>query len=124
MPGALFVNRVDDLKKLAEAQYNGIVFDDMNFMGEPGTGKGRWSREWQIHLVDYEYPRRIHGRYYDAEVPSGTSKIFTTNLSPREMLMVSDEAIKNRTTSWFIEGDPIKHEINNITVQWSRIIII
>jgi len=115
MPGALFVSQMDDLKKLVEAQWEGIIFDDMNWMGEPGTGKGRWSRESQIHLVDYDYTRSIHGRYYNAIVPSGTRKIFTTNLSPREILLVCDEAIRRRTTAWFIDG-----QAGNlvITVQW------
>lgn len=115
LPTALFVSRIDDLKQLGEAHFDGIIFDDMNFMGEPMTGKGKWAREWQVHLVDYDYRRTIHGRYYDAIVPAGTAKIFTTNLSPREMMMVSDEAIKRRTTAWFVDG-----EVGRLTfiVQW------
>lgn len=121
MPGALVVSQVDELKRLGEAPFEGIIFDDMNFMGEPGTGKGRWSREWMIHLVDTEYPRSIHGRYYNAIVPAGTSKIFTTNLSPREILLTGDEAIKRRTTSWFVDGQVGQI---NITVQWLIVTII
>lgn len=104
MPTALFVNNIETLKDLKVGVHQGIIFDDMNFMGEPGTAKGRWPRESQIHLVDYDYDRSIHCRYFNATIPARTPKIFTTNLSPREMLMVLEEAVRNRTTSWFIDG--------------------
>lgn len=104
MPTALFIRNIEDLKKFKVGVHQGIIFDDMNFMGEPGTAKGRWPRESQIHLVDYDYDSSIHGRYYNTTIPAGTPKIFTTNLSPREILAVTEQAIERRTTSWFIDG--------------------
>jgi len=104
LPTALFIRHIEDLKKFKTGYHEGIIFDDMSFMGEPGTAKGRWPRESQIHLVDYDYDRSIHGRYYNTTIPAGTPKIFTTNLSPREILAVTEQAIERRTTSWFIDG--------------------
>lgn len=103
MPTALFCSQIEDIKKFNKKIHEGIIFDDMNFMGDD-KGKGRWPREAMIHLVDYDFPRSIHCRYLNATVPAGTPKIFTTNLSPREILLVSDTAIRRRITSWFVEG--------------------
>jgi len=103
MPTALFCNQIEDIRNFTTL-HNGIIFDDMNFLGDPLTGKGAWSREWQIHLVDFDYPRSLRLRYKNFTIPAGTSKIFTTNLLAREILTVHDEAIRRRTTAWLVFG--------------------
>lgn len=116
MPTALFCSHMEDVRMLDRSQHEGLILDDMNFMGDPlPPHKGRWPRESQIHLVDYDFPRSLHARYKNIEIPAGTPKIFTTNLSPREMLMTMDPAIQRRTASWFVDGTT---DVLFYTVQW------
>lgn len=105
MPTALFVSHMEDLKMFKPGIHEGIIFDDMNWMGDPETQRGRWSRESQIHLVDWDNDRSIHCRYHNTTIPAGTPKVFTTNLLPREILLVHDEAIHRRTTNWLVFGN-------------------
>lgn len=104
MPMALFCSQIEDIRMYGK-EYMGLIFDDMNFLGDPVTGKGMWPREAQIHLTDYMFPRSMRLRYKNFTIPAGTPKIFTTNLLPREILMVHDPAIRNRTTAWLVFGE-------------------
>lgn len=89
LPKALFVTHMDDLGKFDATVYSGIIFDDMSFLHLP--------REAQIHLVDFDNPRSIHVRYKVANIPSGTLKIFTTNVVRGE-IFTFDGAINRRLT--------------------------
>lgn len=84
LPKALFVSQIDDLSGFAE-QYEGIIFDDMDFTHMPRTS--------QIHLVDYDFERSIYNRYSNATIPAKTPKIFTGN---EYMFLLSDGAISRR----------------------------
>lgn len=79
----LFVSHVDDLK-LYNTDYDGIIFDDINFK--------HWPRESQISICDIEQPRTIHVRYGVVRIPAGTKKIFTSNVE----IFDEDDAIKRR----------------------------
>lgn len=94
LPKALFISHLDGLGNFMESQHEGIILDDMSFLHLP--------REAQIHLVDTAFPRQIHIRYKIVEIPRGTPKIITTNLTPAEVLNFNHDAIKRRTTSWQI----------------------
>lgn len=91
IPTALFLTHLDRLKDFNPQTHGGIIFDDMTFLHLP--------RESQIHLTDFDNPRDIHIRYKTANIPAGTLKIFTSNLSPAGVFY-ADEAIKRRLTSW------------------------
>lgn len=83
----LWVNHMDDLGDFSDKLYDGIIFDDMDFLHLPRTT--------QIHLVDWAQPRNIHIRYKVAKIPKHTPKIFTCN----DMCMdIDDEAILRRVT--------------------------
>lgn len=80
---ALWVNHLDDLKKLSN-EHKSIIFDDMSFTHLP--------RETQIYLVDQDDCRTIHCRHTNATIPAKMPKIFTANSYP----FVEDEAIRRR----------------------------
>lgn len=80
---ALWVNHLDDLKKLTK-EHKCIIFDDMDFQHLPRTT--------QIYLVDQDDPRTIHCRHSNATIPANTPKIFTANNYP----FIDDEAIRRR----------------------------
>lgn len=82
----LLVSHQDDLLDFKPEYHTGIVFDDMDFK--------HWSRNSQIHLVDYNNSRSIHCRYRCAKIPKHTCKIFTCNYYPFD----EDEAIGRRVT--------------------------
>ena len=81
----LLVSHADQLRSFADGDYDGIIFDDMDFNHLPRTS--------QIHLVDFDEDRHIHARYNASYIPAGTRKIFTCNVSP---LNIRDAAIKRR----------------------------
>jgi len=102
LPKALFVRHIDRLRDYDPEKHHGVIFDDMNFQGDPYTKKGAWPRESQIHLVDQDEDSDIHCRYACALLPEGTPRIFTTNLPPKDMLMTADEAIARRVVIWYM----------------------
>lgn len=83
----LFVTHMDDLLKFNE-EYDGIIFDDMDFKHLP--------RSAQIHLLDSDQPRSIHVRYQVASIPAGTRKVFTTNVHNGDIFEFPDAALERR----------------------------
>jgi hypothetical protein len=90
LPKALWVRHKDTLVDYNPVDYDGIIFDDMNFNHE------RSNREAQIHLVDIDDDSQIHVRYSVALIPAGTKKIFTTNVHNGLIFDLSDDAIRRR----------------------------
>lgn len=89
----LIVSHTEDLKKLDDT-YDGIVFDDMDFL--------HWPRTAQIHILDSEVDRSINVKNSAVTIPANLKKIFTTNqFSPFNQ---DDEAIERRF---------VRHEFNN-----------
>ena len=87
----LMVRHIDDLKKF-NSEYDGIVFDDMDFRHMPRTS--------QIHLVDWDNNSSIHCRYANAKIPKHTKKIFTCNIYPFD----DDPAIARRVSVTEVGG--------------------
>lgn len=96
LPQCLFVSDIDDLREYNTGKYKGIVFDDMVFMPDIGTGKGGIDREKQIALFDMDHPRHIKCRYHNAKIPPNTPKIITSNLNIDNICLYSDPAIRKR----------------------------
>ena len=92
----LFISHIDGLKKYVSSYHDGIVFDDMSFT--------HWETTHQIHLVDSEYPREIHSRYYNGWIPANTPKIFTCNKHP----FTNDPAINRRIVTLNVTESLIK----------------
>jgi hypothetical protein len=86
LPKALFVSHIDQLKAY-NADFDGIIFDDMAFLHLP--------REAQIHLLDVDNGRAIHVRYGIAFIPPRTKKLFLSNLPD---IFLNDPAINRRKT--------------------------
>lgn len=88
----LFVSNIDDLNKFQEGYHDGIVFDDIDFSHFPPTAV--------IHLVDIDHTRTIKCRYFNATIPCGTARIFTSNvqhaLEPPNMPEEQRKAIERR----------------------------
>lgn len=87
LPNAMVVSHIDQLQSFDSTTYDGIIFDDMDFL--------QWPRTSQIHLTDWEENRAIHRRYGVTVIPAYTPKIFTTN-EFRGSIFVDDPAIKRR----------------------------
>ena len=83
----LLVSEIDQLLDFDPDEYDGIVFDDMDF--------NDISRSTQIALVDNAMPRGIRCRYRTPVIPRGTKKIFTCNSWP---MNIDDPAIKRRVS--------------------------
>ena len=64
------ISNMDDLKHIG-LDCDGLVFDDMNF--------SHLTAEECIALLDMEYERTIKCRYYNAEIPAGLPRVFTSN---------------------------------------------
>lgn len=86
---ALWVNHLDDLKKLTK-EHKSIIFDDMSFEHLPRTT--------QIYLVDQDDVRTIHCRHSNASIPKNMPKIFTANNYP----FSRDAAIERRVHTYNI----------------------
>lgn len=67
----LLVSHIEDLQELDEEEHDGIVFDDLSFRHLPGQAI--------IHLLDHEFERSIHNRFFNATIPAKTKKIFCHN---------------------------------------------
>lgn len=87
LPKALFVTHMDDLVKYNPDNYDGIIYDEASFIHLP--------RESQIHLCDQAEDRSLHVRYMCARIPKHTKKIFTSNKTVGEILLL-DPAIERR----------------------------
>lgn len=87
-PTPLLVTHLDDLKWWDPEIYSGIIYDEANLKHLP--------RETQIHHVDTEETRSVHARYCPALLTAGRQVIFTSNLSPDQILEWHDPAIKRR----------------------------
>lgn len=96
LPKALMVGDMDDLREYNSGKYHGIIFDDMSFMPDIGSGKGGVSREAQLHIFDYDHLRSIKCRYTNAKIPAKTPKIVTSNLHIDNVCLYSDPAIERR----------------------------
>lgn len=87
LPRALFATHMDDLARYDPENYDGIIYDEACFLHLP--------REAQIHLCDQDEDRSLHVRYMCARIPKHTKKIFTTNKTVGEILLI-DPAIERR----------------------------
>lgn len=67
----LVVNRLDKLRQFSP-DHDGIVFNDISFTDR--------KPEDVIAILEWEDPAQIAARYFDAEIPPGTRRIFTHNL--------------------------------------------
>lgn len=92
----MLVSHMDQLGAFDPEDYDGIVFDDMNWQGDAETGKGKWKDGAQIHLVDQDNNRAIHIRYAVALIPAHTKKVITTNVHNGAVLNWGCEAIARR----------------------------
>lgn len=79
---------MDDLIHFESGEYDGIIFDDMDFRHLP--------RVAQIHILDTDDRRSIHCRYTCANIPAGTRKIFTTNEDGGSIFSFPDPALDRR----------------------------
>lgn len=84
----LFITHIDDLRKLDQQHFDGLVFDDMSF--------AHWPASSCIHLVDIDQPRTINVKYGTVTIAPGTRRIFTTNLDLQSLFSkeASDEERK------------------------------
>lgn len=95
LPNALFVTHIDMLRLFEGGDYEGIIFDDMNFIQN-------WP-EFYIALTDTSEGREIHGRHVNGFLPKGTPRIFTTNrepLGPGGLFTCDVEAVRRRVQVW------------------------
>lgn len=75
----LLVRDINDLRALSEDTYDGIVFDDIHFLGEGHFQTGMKSVGFCIALTDIEHASSIRILYGTASIPAGMQMIFTTN---------------------------------------------
>lgn len=87
-------SHIDDLRDFNADRNDGIVFDDMSFRHMP--------REGVIHLLDWDEDRSIHCRFYCAQIPAGTKKIFTSNKTFHETFPDDDHGAIRRRISEII----------------------
>ena len=95
----LLVSHMDQLSGFEPNEHGGIIFDDVTFMGDPITKKGRWKDEAQIHIADQDNTRAIHIRYEVGLIPAHTKKIITTNVEGGWVLDWDLPAVKRRASS-------------------------
>lgn len=94
---SVLVSTVDDLRGIREGFHKSIIFDDVSFMGDPFTGKGRYPRNTMIHLTDHHVTRSVHLRHRNCTIPAGMYKCFTCN--PGHIPVdLDDPAIARRCT--------------------------
>ena len=95
------ISNMDDLKHIG-LDCDGLVFDDMNF--------SHLTAEECIALLDMEYERTIKCRYYNAEIPAGLPRVFTSNapmIFPPGRTAAQQAAIDRRYTS-LRSANPLK----------------
>lgn len=95
LPKALWITHLDDLKKYASEEYEGLIFDDLSFRHLP--------RESQIHLLDWDNSRSIHIRYMTCFIPANTRKIFTCNEIQGPIFDEADPAIFRRMKKMYLD---------------------
>lgn len=93
----LLVSHMDDLLQFDAGTHDGIIFDDMSFTHMP--------RQAQIHLVDVDFPRSIHCRFFTARIPKHTKKIFTCNDNGGHIFDLNDNAISRRVRTLHLYTD-------------------
>lgn len=95
LPRALFVTHLDMLRHFEGGDFEGVIFDDLNFVQN-------WP-EFFIGITDTSEGREIHGRHVNGYLPKGTPRIFTTNREPYGIggLFTCDvPAVKRRCQVW------------------------
>jgi hypothetical protein len=91
----LFVNEIDQVKKLDFSIHKCVLFDEIRWTGHITTGKGQWPLESQIAVCDLERDRSIHCRHSNGALPAYFPRVFTsTNYLPFSY----DEQIERRIT--------------------------
>lgn len=106
----LWVRHLDGLKNYDASFHTGIVFDDLSFLHLP--------REAQIHLVDWDNESEIHLRFYNATIPAGTRKVFTTNVSGGRIFNLEDGAIHRRVQiEHLLVMDDLMPEVRGVPAQ-------
>lgn len=95
----LWVNALEALDRFDVDKHDGIVFDDMSFIG--------LSHEQQIAVVDHEDDRSINKRFKPADIPGGTKKIFTTNVVDGRIFDWDDEAVARRCRVVHLTGTSV-----------------
>lgn len=96
----LIVSEFDNIRDYNDRLYDGIIFDDMSFT--------QLSRESTLHLLDWNHPRQIRCRNFNAKIPPRTKKIFTSNFLPVDIFRpgaLDDPAIKRRAPELLNLGD-------------------
>lgn len=96
LPNSLFVTHTDQLRGYTPGISTGIIFDEGSFKHIP--------REAQIHVIDVQEDRTVHCRYAPGFLPSGTSRIITTNLAPTEILAWERYEIRRRCFLVLVRG--------------------
>lgn len=99
LPEALFVTHLDMLRSYELGGYEGVIFDDMNFIQT-------WP-EFYIGLTDTSEGREIHGRNVNGYLPKGTPRIFTTNrepFGPGQLFCAATPAVMRRCQVWEIQS--------------------
>lgn len=89
------IRHIGQLGQVDWGKCDGLVFDDMNFMGN-SEDKGRWPAEAQIHLVDLGQASGINIKHGHAMIPKGMKRIFTTNCTDGYIVDLTAPAIKRR----------------------------
>lgn len=99
----LLVRHIDKLKQFDSTIHDGIIFDDMSF--------AHWPREACIHLLDTEEDSDINVKCGMVTIPSGTPRIFTTNVAASSIFNGLDKAVRRRYVSWKVLCDMRKKTI-------------
>ena len=88
----LVISNMDELKDFDPLVHDCIIFDDMSFAHMP--------REAIIHLLDWDLPRSIHCRYFNALIPANTRKIITSNKTFQEVFPYDESGAIRRRITW------------------------
>jgi len=97
----LFVRERQELADFQAGFHDGIVFDDFRIFNNL-NGRGDWTAEKQIHLLDVTRPTTVRVLYGKKTIPAETKKIFTHN--ERDVFDFSHEAIRRRVTVTKLSG--------------------
>lgn len=76
----LLIRDINDLRELEEdPTFTGLVFDEVQFLGDPPQYFGRWSVGRAVVLVDLAFVASIRVLYGTVKIPPGMPRIFCTN---------------------------------------------
>ena len=87
----LLINEIEGLKQFDPAKHSSIVFDEVDLTS--------LLRARALAIVEYEWPRQVHARYVDVDIPARVPKIFLSNMPdvfPRDFT----GAIASRVATW------------------------